>query len=118
MTQLVVLLSTGKGSWAHVARLINQSDFDEIVLVTNQFGRDKFSIEKKTSFITADLDQPIHSLRHDLISKLRPVVKGPEVGLNMISGSGKEHMALLSSLLGLGVGVRLVVAGDNDFSEL
>ncbi|MFP4119011.1 MAG: hypothetical protein ACLFTH_03065 [Candidatus Woesearchaeota archaeon] len=118
MAQLVVLLGTGKGSWAHVGRLIRQSDFEEVIIVTNQFGRDKFSVEKKSGFVVTDFDQPVHTLRHDIISKLRPLIKGPEVGFNMVSGAGKEHMALLSAVLGLGVGVRLVVAGENDFAEL
>lgn len=118
MTQLVVVLGTGKGTWSHVVKLISQSDFDEVIVITNEFGRQRLSLPSNTSFVTVDFDVPLHTLRHDLISKLRPLVNGPEVGLNMISGGGSEHMALLSALLGLGVGVRLVVAGDNDFSEL
>lgn len=118
MTQLVVLLSTGKGSWSHVSRLIRQSGFDEVIIVTNSFGKEKFTGDSRTRFIVINPETELHPLRDHLISKLQPLVKGPQVGFNMISGSGHEHMALLSSLLALGVGVRLVVAGESDFSEL
>jgi len=36
----------------------------------------------------------------------------------MTSGSGKEHMALLSALLKLGLGIRLVSFTNNGIKEL
>ena len=118
MTQLVVMLSTGKGSWAHVAKLISQSNFDDIIIITNSFGKEKFTLSKPHTMIVADFDTSLEQLESMLQEQLKPVIKGTQVGLNMVSGTGKEHMALLSALLKTGVGVRLVVAGENDFKEL
>lgn len=115
MAQLVALLSMGKGSWAHVAKLSSQ--FEETILITNQFGKEKYTPTSTTHIIVCDLQAPLHVLQDTFLKELRPIVKGTEVALNMVSGSGNEHMALLSALLKLGVGIRLVVPGENTFEE-
>ena len=119
MTQLVAILGTGKGSWAHVSKLIRQGDFEEVILITNEFGKEKFTPDVDTSLIMVDFNQPTHVLLDTFLKELRPKLKGTEVALNMISGAGSEHMALLSALLKLGMAIRLVVAGPvNQFDEL
>ena len=40
MKTLIALISTGKGTWGHVGRLISE-DWDKIIIVTNDFGRRK-----------------------------------------------------------------------------
>lgn len=116
MTQLVSLLSTGKGSWAQVAKLSKY--FEESLLITNEFGREKFSPENSTTLIVCDLQVPVHVLQDTFIKELRSKIKGTEVALNMTSGSGDEHMALLSALLKLGLGIRLVVTTETGLVEL
>lgn len=115
MTQLVALLSMGKGSWAHVSKL--SSHFDETILITNDFGKEKYTPSSNTTLIVADLQAPLHVLQANFLNELKPLVKGTEVALNMVSGTGNEHMALLSVLLKLGVGIRLVVSTDSGFEE-
>ena len=41
-----------------------------------------------------------------------------DMAINFISGSGKEHMALLSALLKIGAGVRLVNPGESEVKEI
>ena len=41
-----------------------------------------------------------------------------DVALNMVSGTGKEHMAILSALLKLGLGIRLMAVTKNGVVEL
>lgn len=119
LTQLVAILGSGQGSWSHVSKLIHQGGFDEIVLITNDFGKDKFIPNENTSLVVVDFNEPLNVLLDSFLKQLRPILKGTQVGLNMISGAGKEHMALLSAILKLGFGIRLVVAGtSNDFEEL
>ena len=49
-------------------------------------------------------------LKSDLMEKLKVKLAGDfEVALSIASGSGKEHMALISALLSIPVGIRLVV---------
>ena len=41
-----------------------------------------------------------------------------ETAVNLISGDGKEHMALLSALLKLGVGIRLIALTKEGVKEV
>ena len=105
--ELVALLSTGKGSWAQVAWLIKQGEWDKIILIGDEFSK-KFDAGKAAEFIEVKLNQPVAILREILISKLKDKVRGPEVALTIASGEGKEHMALISALLNLPAGIRFV----------
>jgi hypothetical protein len=105
--ELVALLSSGKGSWAQVAGLINRGEWDNILLVGNEFA-EKFSTEKKHEFIRIDTEKRIVELKQEVEKKLQGKIQGTEVALSIASGEGKEHMALISALLSLPVGVRFV----------
>ena len=45
-------------------------------------------------------------------------IKGVEVALNFVSGSGKEHMAVISAVLKMGLALRLVMPGKEEVLEL
>ncbi len=120
MTCLVVCLSTGKGTWSEVASLIRREEWSKIFLVTNRYGADNFKLdkelEKKTTIIEVDTDSDVRGLAE--VVKKRLVDLSGDVALNLTSGSGKEHMALLAALLKSGVGIRLVTLLDNKIEEL
>ena len=45
-------------------------------------------------------------------------IKDSEVAVNFVSGTGKEHMALLSALLKLGIGIRLLALTKEGVTEI
>jgi len=106
--ELIALLSSGKGTWGQVAGIINRGEWDNIILIGSQFA-EKFQIDKQHDFIKVNTNQRIVDLKNELIKKLKDKIKGTEVALSIASGDGKEHMALISALLSLPVGVRFVV---------
>ena len=116
MTQLIACLSTGKGTWSEVSSLARSDLWEKVFLVTNDFGKEKF-LNQNVSFVIINPDGPIETIISALMVGLKDV-KGPEVALNLSSGSGKEHMALLSALLKLGLAIRLVVPDKNGFKEV
>ncbi|MBW2987943.1 hypothetical protein DRJ48_01605 [Candidatus Woesearchaeota archaeon] len=119
MTELVATLGTGKGSWNYLRQLITKHDWDSIKLVTNSFGAERFSIEgKEISFVVIDDRKSLPLLIEDIYSQLNGKIEGTEVALNLISGTGKEHMALLSALLKLGLGIRLVGLKGDEVAEI
>jgi len=118
MTDLVALLSTGKGTWTEVAKLMNNQDWDNIFLITNEFGQKTFNKKENMEFIVVNPNLSIEILIEKIKSQLENKIQGTEVALNMISGSGKEHMALLSALLKLGLGIRLVSFTNNRIKEI
>ena len=118
MTDLVACLSSGEKSWMHVARLIKEQDWSKVFLITNDFGRKNFKAEKNAEFIVVDFQKPVFELIEDIRKGLKGKITDLEVALNLVSGSGKEHMAILSALLKLGVGVRLMAVTKDGVKEL
>ncbi len=106
--ELVSLLSSGKGSWGQVSGLIKRGEWDNIFLIGNDFAK-KFNTEEKHEFIEVDTGKRIVDLKKEILEKLKGKIKGTEVALSIASGTGKEHMALISALLSLPVGIRFVV---------
>ena len=118
MTQLVACLSTGKGTWGHVNRLIEDGKWDSVILLTNEYGKENFSKNEKTELVPVNLEQGIKELTLEIQEKLRPLLKGAEVALNLVSGTGKEHMAIVSSLIKLGFSFRLIALTKDGIEEI
>lgn len=105
--ELVALLSTGKGTWAQVAGLIKYGDWEKIIILGDDFAK-QFTSEKNFEFIKINLNKKIKDLKEEFSKKLKGKIKDTEVFLSVASGSGKEHMALVSALINLPVGIRFV----------
>ncbi|MBI4153225.1 hypothetical protein HY497_01765 [Candidatus Woesearchaeota archaeon] len=116
MTEIIAVLGSGKGTWAEVAALIKSKPWERVFLVTDDFGKEKFTADAE--FIVIDARRSILELRDEIHQKLSGKIKGLEIALNMSSGSGKEHMALVGALMRLGVGFRIVTAGEAGFKEI
>ena len=118
MTELVACLSSGKGTWGHVSRLIDGEQWERVFLITDSFGREKFEKKESVEFIVIDPNKFLPELVEDIKKGLKGKITGLEVGVNFISGSGKEHMALMSALQQLGVGLRLVALTKDGVKEV
>lgn len=118
MTNLVACLSTGKGTWNQIIRLIKSKEWDHVFLITNEFGKEKFQTNEKISLIVIDTNKYERDLVKDIISALQGKIKDTEVALNLSSGTGKEHMVVLSALLKLGLGIRFVIAAGDNILEI
>ena len=118
MTELVACLSTGKGTWGHVNRLIDDIQWDKVILFTNAYGKENFTANAKTEVIVIDPEQGLKELRDVMFNELKAKVKSAEIAVNFISGTGREHMALMSAALRLGVGVRLFALTKEGAEEI
>lgn len=109
--EFIALLSSGKGTWGQVAGLVNRGSWDKVVLICDNFFKSsatKFEFVKKAEVITVGFDKPIKEIIEDVKEKLKGKINGTEVALSIASGSGKEHMAIISALLQLPVGIKFV----------
>ena len=118
MPQLIACLSTGKGTWGHVNRLIDDGSFDKVFLITNEFGKENFSKKDNTELIVIDTSHGMKENRDEIYEKLKSLNLENEIAVNFVSGSGKEHMNLISALLKLGVAIRLVALTKDGVDEL
>ena len=105
--ELVCLLSKGEGTWGQVSGLMKYGEWDKIVLIGDDFAKG-FTHEKPFEFVKVDFSKRLIDLRDELKEKLKGKFEEMEVAVSIASGDGKEHMALLSAILGLPAGIRLV----------
>lgn len=115
--ELIALLSSGKGTWAQVAGLIKFGGWENIIVLGDDFAK-QFTSEKKSEFIKIDLGKKIKDLRDEFMSKLKGKISGTEVALTIASGDGKEHMALISALINLPVGIRFAALTKEGIIDL
>ncbi len=121
MATLIACLSTGKGTWGHVSRLLEGMDgeqWEKIILITNAYGKENFKAEGKVELIEINEDTGIRELRDDIKEKLKDKISGLDAGVNFISGSGKEHMALMAALIQLGIGFRLIAVTKDGVKDI
>jgi len=104
--ELVALVGSDKENLGQITALLNRGDWDKTILVKN---KDSEFPSGKSEIIDIDSSKPLTELKDELVKKLKEKVKGFEVSLSIASGTGKEHMALISALLSIPVGIRLVV---------
>jgi hypothetical protein len=115
--ELVALLSTGKGTWGQVSGLMKHGEWDNIIILGDEFGTG-FTHEKKFEFIKINLGAKIKELQEELLKKLKGKINGTEVALSIASGEGKEHMALISALINVPVGIRFAALTKDGVIDL
>ena len=119
MTDLVACVSSGgKGTWLHVAKVIEELEWNNIFIICNKEAKENFKCKKQLNFILIDENQTISELKEHIKTNLDGKINDAEAAVNLVSGSGKEHMALLSALLKLGLGIRLMALTRDGVKEI
>lgn len=118
MTDLIVVASSGKGTIPHIERVIEREKWKNVFVITTNDYKDEFDVQKEVNVVIVDPSMYLKELRDDLVEKLKGRISGLEVGLNLISGSGKEHMALISALIKLGIGFRMIALTKEGVEEV
>ena len=114
--ELVALLSSGEGTWGQVAGLVKRGEWEKIILLGDSFAQ-KFTSDKKAEFIEINTSLPLRELKEEFAKKLKGKFSGMEVCLSIASGTGKEHMALISALINLPVGIKFVALTKDGIIE-
>ena len=102
--ELICLLSKDEGSWAQISGLMKYEEWDKIILIGSSLGN--FVHKKKFDFVKVDLNKKLVELKEEFSKKLKNKFEGMEVACSIASGNGKEHMALVSALINIPVGIR------------
>lgn len=114
MATLITLLSYGKGTWAKVYKICNNFEWNKIIIIGDSFSKDKFHLNKEYTFLNVDFRKNSRDIRDELIEKLKEQKQLLEIALNISSGSGDAHMAVISSLINLGVAIKFVDLDENE----
>lgn len=106
MPTLIANLSTGKGTWIEVTNIIKSKKWDKVFLITNKFGKEKFKLQDNICFVIIDSNQSIQDIKESIKKQIK--INDFEIAINLASGNGKEHMALLEAIMELGLNFRIV----------
>ncbi len=108
MTDLIACLSKQKGAFEHVKRVIEEIEWANVYIFTSEKDISSFRFNKSAEIIKLDLNSTISELSEFIGKRLDGKLHDLEVAVNIVAGSGKEHTALISAILKMGFGVRLV----------
>src|SRR3989344_3546938 len=109
MPTLIACLSTGKGTWVDVNKIMHSQPWSNIFLITNTFGKEHFTPPfKNIELIELNPDDDLSVLIEHIKKSLKSKITDFEVAVNFSSGSGKEHMAVLEAILEHGLNFRIV----------
>lgn len=118
MTELVACLSPERDMWGHVARLINEHEWENVFLIGDGVAKTNFKTEKNAELVLVDFKKPVFELIEDIKKGLSGKIKGIEAAVNIISGTGKQHTAIMSALLKMGLGIRFVAVTKEGIKEI
>jgi hypothetical protein len=107
MTDLIACFGSNPGTQAHVQRVIDGENWDKVFVVTSDTK--SFKNTKNAVIIKIDNNKHIPQLAEDIFNALKGKITDFEVAVNIVSGNGKIHTALLSAVSKLGVGLRFVI---------
>lgn len=118
MATLIALLSSGKGTWGQVNSLFKANKWDKVYLLCNDFAYDNFEIKDPQKITKLKFDETkINSTFDKLANFFKKEVKDIDVAVNLSSGSGMEHMAVVSAVLKAGLGIRFVYTIHDEIKE-
>ena len=90
----VANLGVGQGTWGHVARILSDQQFEKVFLIATEWVKEKFSLQKDVEWILINNRAGFEFIKDAIKSKLPE----SELVVSLVSGSGKEHMALLTAI--------------------
>lgn len=105
--ELVAYLGKDKENWGQVIALINRFDCERVFLVKDK-NSESFPVNEKCLIIEVDPTGSLANLKNEIKEKLSKELSNEfEVAISIASGTGKEHMALISALLSIPLGIKL-----------
>ena len=110
--ELVAFIGEDKENWGQVTALIKNGKWSKKILIKNSKVTNFPDIDG-AEIISVDSTKPISEIEQFLVKNLSSKLSEFEAHLSIASGKGKEHIALISALLSIPLGIRLVAYTKN-----
>jgi hypothetical protein len=105
--ELISFLGNDKENLGQITALVNRGEWESVILIKNK-GTPNIETSKEYKSIQVDSSLPLLKLKEEIQNKLKPHLSSSfEVALSLASGTGKEHMAIISALLNIPVGIKI-----------
>ena len=118
MTDLVAYYGMGAGARGHVEKVIEGENWENVYLLTNNEFKKNTPKGGNIKVLVVDNRKVLPEMIEEIKEKLKDKISVMETAVNIVSGDGKEHMALISALLKLGCGIRLVALTKEGVREV
>ncbi len=59
----VATLGKGRGTWGHVARIIQEGDWSSVLLISNEFGKENFAPAKECNWVMINTRSGFDSIK-------------------------------------------------------
>jgi hypothetical protein len=118
MAILVACLGTDDGSRKHVKKVIEDEEWEKVIIIGPAEAQAGFMCAHEIRWISIDQKLILVDLKRAIKENLTGSIGFGDVGVNIMSGTGKEHMATLSALLELGAGIRFVALTPEGVKEI
>lgn len=107
--EFIGVLSKGEGTWGQIAGLMKKGEWERVIIIGPKFASE-FRSEIPFDFIEYDDEKPLVALKDFLKEKLQDKLGDSfsDVALSIASGTGKEHMAIISAIQAIPRGIRFV----------
>ncbi len=93
---LLVMVSTGKGTWGQVHGLMTRGNWLSITIVATEWSRENFPAPEDAEWVMyKPYRKGFHGLRNEMMGQLN---QNYRYAVNIFSGRGKEHMCLIAAL--------------------
>jgi hypothetical protein len=116
---LVAFLGTDKENWGQITALINRMEDCEKVLLFRNKSAENFPATENCEIVEIDSSLPLMQMQKQIQEKVKSYFKDDfEIALSLASGTGKEHMALISAVLSAPMGIKLVAFTKNGIEFL
>jgi hypothetical protein len=116
MTSLIASLGTERPTIAHVNEIIKRENWEKIYLIS-EAKHDEIKADN-VEYILINQNMILSDLAEFIRKKLTGKINDLEVAVNIISGTGKINMAVLSAVLKLGLGIRLIALTKEGIKEI
>ncbi|MHC1604748.1 MAG: hypothetical protein ACXQTP_02085 [Candidatus Methanofastidiosia archaeon] len=110
MKTLVVTLGVGKGTWGKVRRIVGE-EWEKIVFIGNQWAHDTFKTDSNSEWIILDDQKDICQMVEDIKTTIGDDMD--DIYINLLSGSGKEHNAVLAAFAQANKSYKVVCVCDD-----
>ncbi len=115
--ELVCFQGQDKENLGQINALVKKGEWEKVFIVRDkntEKSESDFELGEKCEVVSVDSSKTLIELKKEITEKLKSRLHGEfEVGLSIASGNGKEHMALLSALLNVPVGIKLTAFTKN-----
>jgi hypothetical protein len=117
MAHLIACLGSGKDTWEGLNSILASGLFDKIYLVTGRDVHDYVMPHLKSGvtveMLRLEYTKPSEELVPELYAALKKhftqdKIQDLDIAVNIMSGTGKEHAIVISTLIKLGYGIRLI----------